>query len=118
MVTSLRDTIRSILGFRTAITAGGNPTHVTADQLDTYTRDADAQLASKPGNGDLPLSQYGDLGFSAPNVSSRYEGATTTYTPMVYQVEQDGSRNYLRNGMDGQTAGVYSASSSSMPTAR
>lgn len=108
MVTSLRDTIRKILDFRGALSRGENPNQVTAAQVGTYSKDeVIAKLAKLLGNGDLPLSQYGDLGFSAPNVSSRYEGATTTYSPIVYQVEQDGSRNYLRCGMDGQTAGVY-----------
>lgn len=108
MVTSLRNAIKAVLGFKDDIAQGKNPTRVTTAQVNTYTRlEVDNQLAGLLGNGDLPLSQYGDLGFSAPNVSSRYEGATTTHCPIVYQVEQDGSRNYLRNGMDGQTAGVY-----------
>lgn len=108
MVTSLRNAIKSILGFQKGIADGTNPTNVTPGQTGTYSKvEVDTKMAKLLGNGDLPLSQYGDLGFSEPNVSSRYEGATTTYCPIVYQVEQDGSRNYLRNGMDGQVAGVY-----------
>lgn len=108
MVTSLRATLRSILDYRRDVEAGSNPNNLTPAQLGTYSRaEVDLQLAQLLGNGDLPISQYGDSGFSAPNVSSRYEGATTTYPVLVYQVEQDGSRNYLRCGMDGQSAGVY-----------
>lgn len=108
MVTSLRNAIKTVLGFKDGIAQGTNPTNVKPTQVGTYSKlEVDSKLAMLLGNGDLPLSQYGDLGFSAPNVSSRYEGATTTHCPIVYQVEQDGSRNYLRNGMDGQTAGVY-----------
>ena len=108
MVTSLRNAIKAVLGFKDDIAQGKNPTKVSPAQVGTYSKnELDAKLSQLLGNGDLPLSQYGDLGFSAPNVSSRYEGATTTHCPIAYFVEQDGSRNYLRNGMDGQSEGVY-----------
>lgn len=108
MVTSLRDAIRSVLSFKTASDGKRNPTQVNASQINAYVRgEIDAKVALLAGNGDFPLSQYGDLSFTIPNVSSRYEGATTVSCPVVYQVEQDGTRNYLRNGMDGQTLGVY-----------
>ena len=108
MVTSLREAIRSVLSFKSASDGKKNPTQVNAQQINAYVRsEIDAKAALLAGNGDFPLSQYGDLSFTIPNISSRYEGATTVSCPIVYQVEQDGSRNYLRNGMDGQTLGVY-----------
>lgn len=108
MVTSLRDVIADILSFKDDVAAKNNPTGVTADQLEIHTRDeADIELAKYVGTGELPFNQFGDLGFSEPNISAKYEGATTRLHPINYQVEADGKRNYLRNGTDGQVNGVY-----------
>lgn len=108
MVTSLRQSIVDILNFRKGIADKTNPTGVTAEQVGTYDRDtADREMAKYVGTGELPFNQFGDLGFSEPNISAKYEGATTRLHPIAYQVEADGKRNYLRNGTDGQVNGVY-----------
>lgn len=108
MVVSLRDTIRKILRFQSDVAAKNNPTGVTAEQIRAYTvEDVDNEIKQYIGTGELPFNQFGDLGFSEPNISAKYEGATTYLWAIAYQTEADGSRNYLRNGTDGQTLGVY-----------
>lgn len=105
-ITSLRDAIRKVMGYKDDI--GNNPNQVTAAQIDAYTvEETHTALSPTVQAGDWPISAFGDMGFSLPNISSRYEGATTYALPVVYQMEQDGSRNFLRSGCDGQIYGVY-----------
>lgn len=105
-ITSLRDAIQKVLQYKADV--GKNPNQVTAAQLGAYTaEETDIVLSPAVQAGDWPLSAFGDMGFSLPNISSRYEGASTYAMPAVYQMEQDGSRNFLRNGCDGQLYGVY-----------
>ncbi|WBF04897.1 hypothetical protein [Erwinia phage vB_Ea277G] len=105
---SVGETIKSVTDYQQAIDDGANPNEVTTDQVGTYTKDqVDAKLALIAGSGDLPLSQFGDLGFIPPNISVKYEGAATYNPGIAYNVEADGSRNYLRAGCDGSQYGVY-----------
>lgn len=100
--------LRKVLGYQDDIANGRNPNMVTADQIGSYSKTAiDLMLAKKVGTGELPFSQFGDLSFIPPNISSKYEGATPNTTGVVFQVEGDGTRNFLRNGTDGQVSGVY-----------
>lgn len=102
------DGLKQVLGYQDDIANQRNPNAVTAAQLGAYDKATiDAMLALKVGSGMLPFSQFGDLSFIPPNISSRYEGATPTNAAVVFQVEGDGSRNFLRNGTDGQATGVY-----------
>lgn len=102
------DGLRKVLGYQDDIANGRNPNKVTAGQIDAYSRSAiNLMLATKVGSGDLPFSQFGDLSFIPPNISSKYEGATPISPGVVFQVEGDGTRNFLRNGTDGQATGVY-----------
>ena len=105
-IASLRAAIAKVLQYKADV--GKNPNQVTAAQIGAYTVDeTDRALSPAVQAGDWPLTAFGDMGFSLPNISSRYEGATTYALPVVYQMEQDGSRNFLRNGCDGQIYGVY-----------
>ena len=105
---SVRGALDAVTDYQQAIADGGNPNQVTPAQVGTYTKEeVERKLALVAGSGDLPLSQFGDLGFIPPNISVKYEGAATWSPGIAYNVEADGSRNYLRSGCDGSQYGVY-----------
>ena len=105
---SVGESLGAVTDYQQAIADGDNPNGVTPAQVGTYTKEeVDAKLALVAGSGDLPLSQFGDLSFIPPNISVKYEGAATWNPGIAYNVEADGSRNYLRSGCDGSQYGVY-----------
>ena len=105
---NLAEALSKVLGFKSDVEGKRNPTKVTADQVGTYEKSKVNQLlANYLEPSDLPINQFGDLGFTPPNISAEYEGAMPYGTPIAYSVEDDGNRNYLRSGFDGSKYGAY-----------
>lgn len=95
-----------------------NPHNVTIEQVGSYTNpEFDALLKQRVGAGIIPISRYGDLSFLPPGVSGSFEGSTTVKDVggadvnlrefFSFQLEDNGTLTFLRNGTEGATFGVY-----------
>lgn len=94
-----------------------NPHNLTPEQVDSYTLATfQSMIEQRLGSGIIPISRYGDLSYIPPGISGSFEGATTvkvTGGPQnnresySFQLEDNGTLVFLRNGTDGSTYGVY-----------
>ncbi|MNB61138.1 hypothetical protein D3C76_136460 [compost metagenome] len=95
-----------------------NPHNVTIEQVGSYTNpEFDALLKQRVGAGIIPISRYGDLSFLPPGVSGSFEGSTTVKETggsdvnlrefFSFQLEDNGTLTFLRNGTEGASYGVY-----------
>lgn len=95
-----------------------NPHGDTAASIGAYSKaEVDAMVQSLLPAGVLPLSRFGSLDYLPPDISGTFDGSTTVKdvpgTSVNYreqysfQLENDGTLVYLRNGTNGSTQGVY-----------
>lgn len=116
--TTLTDLQTQSTAFITPHTANkANPHGLTPEQLDSYTSETfKAMIEQRLGSGIIPISRYGDLSYIPPGISGNFEGATTvkvTGGPQnnresySFQLEDNGTLVFLRNGTNGSTYGVY-----------
>lgn len=116
--TTLTDLQTQSTAFITPHTANkANPHGLTPEQLDSYTSETfKAMIEQRLGSGIIPISRYGDLSYIPPGISGSFEGATTVKVTggvqnsresYSFQLEDNGTLVFLRNGTNGSTFGVY-----------
>lgn len=95
-----------------------NPHSLTPTQVNSYTNPEFADLLKQRiGAGIIPISRYGDLSYLPPGVSGSFEGSTTVKETggadvnlrefFSFQLEDNGTLTFLRNGTEGASYGVY-----------